>query len=324
MISRLVCRRALYSGGVVVAGGRAASRPGQGRTLWRLFTSEARTTIKAIPVEAVPRAGLSGDRIGRAVLGGGCLFGIGSLCFYGLGLSSEAGAIDRAGFWPAEVRQRVNKTYAFFAGGLGVTSLAAYAATKSSGLMKFMAGRPIVSLVMFFVGTIGSSMICYSTPYTPETLPLKIGAFSVFASVMGVTMAPLIMMAGPLVVRAALYTAGVVGGLTLTAACAPSERYLTMSGPLSLGLGVVLVASIGGMFASPGGALFSGLHAVYMYGGLVLFGGFLLYDTQKIIAHAERDNHYDPVNMSMGIYLDTVNIFIRILSLLAGSGNKRK
>ncbi len=45
----------------MVAGGRAASRPGQGRTLWRLFTSEARTTIKAIPVEAVPRAGLSGN-----------------------------------------------------------------------------------------------------------------------------------------------------------------------------------------------------------------------------------------------------------------------
>jgi len=50
---------------------------------------------------------------------------------------------------------------------------------------------------------------------------------------------------GPLVGRAALYTAGVVGGLTLTAACAPSEKYLHMSGPLSLGLGVVLVASIG-------------------------------------------------------------------------------
>ena len=30
---------------------------------------------------------------------------------------------------------------------------------------------------------------------------------------------------------------------------------------------------------------------------LVLFGGFLLYDTQKIVYHAEHDHHYDPVNM---------------------------
>ncbi len=50
---------------------------------------------------------------------------------------------------------------------------------------------------------------------------------------------------GPLVARAAVYTAGVVGSLTLTAACAPSEKYLHMSGPLSIGLGVVLVASLG-------------------------------------------------------------------------------
>lgn len=50
---------------------------------------------------------------------------------------------------------------------------------------------------------------------------------------------------GPIAVRAAAYTAGVVGALTLTAACAPSERYLYMSGPLAIGLGVVFVASIG-------------------------------------------------------------------------------
>ncbi len=52
------------------------------------------------------------------------------------------------------------------------------------------------SLIVFFAGTIGSSMLCHSTPYGPETLPLKIGAFGLFASMMGVTMAPLIIMAG--------------------------------------------------------------------------------------------------------------------------------
>lgn len=34
--------------------------------------------------------------MGRLILGGGALFGVGSLCFYGLGLSNEAGAVDRA------------------------------------------------------------------------------------------------------------------------------------------------------------------------------------------------------------------------------------
>ena len=37
-----------------------------------------------------------GDKIGKSFLAGGSLFGIGSLCYYGLGLSNETGAIDRA------------------------------------------------------------------------------------------------------------------------------------------------------------------------------------------------------------------------------------
>ena len=55
---------------------------------------------------------------------------------------------------------------------------------------------PLQSMLLFVVGTIGSSMLCYATPYTPETLPAKIGAFILFTSIMGVTMAPLISIAG--------------------------------------------------------------------------------------------------------------------------------
>ena len=36
------------------------------------------------------------ENVGKAVLGGGCLAGIGALCYYGLGLSNQVGAIDKA------------------------------------------------------------------------------------------------------------------------------------------------------------------------------------------------------------------------------------
>jgi FtsH-binding integral membrane protein len=39
------------------------------------------------------------------------------------------------------------------------------------------------------------------------------------------------------------------------------------------------------------------MYSVSMYGGLVLFGLFLLYDTQRIIRAAEHGVAYDPVNM---------------------------
>jgi len=63
----------------------------------------------------------------------------------------------------------------------------------------------------------------------------------------------------------------------------------------------LLVAMTGTWFLPATTAIGAGLYSVAMYGGLVLFGGFLLYDTQKIIYRAE--NHpvyamqpYDPIN----------------------------
>ncbi len=103
-----------------------------------------------------------------------------------------------------------------------------------------------------------------------------------------------------------------------------------MGGPLALGLGLVFASAIGTMFLPPTTALGAGLYSVSLYGGLLLFGGFLLYDTQKIIHNAENhpmwgaQRKYDPINQSIGIYLDTINIFIRIAQILAMSGGGRR
>ena len=59
--------------------------------------------------------------------------------------------------------------------------------------------------------------------------------------------------------------------------------------------------STGGIFIPASSAVGAGLQSIVTYGGLVLFGGFVLYDTQKIIHRAETHptfggRPYDPIN----------------------------
>jgi len=42
------------------------------------------------------------------------------------------------------VRQRIRTTYGYFAGGLGVTALAAMAASRATGLLRLMSTRPLL------------------------------------------------------------------------------------------------------------------------------------------------------------------------------------
>ena len=61
----------------------------------------------------------------------------------------------------------------------------------------------------------------------------------------------------------------------------------------------------------------------------VLFSGFLLYHTQHIVHKAEAHPYYaavpyDPVNASISVYMDTINIFVRIATILAGGGSRKR
>lgn len=142
-------------------------------------------------------------------------------------------------------------------------------------------------------------------------------------AVLGGVIAPLCFLGGPLLTRAAVYTGGIVGGLSTVAVCAPSDKFLYMGGPLAIGLGLVMASSLAGMWLPPTTALgagnyyymsnyyynslyitvffYLGLASLSIYGGLVLFSGFLLYDTQRIVRKAEMYPQYsmtpfDPIN----------------------------
>src|SRR5947207_2758962 len=111
------------------------------------------------------------------------------------------------------------------------------------------------------VAMIATGMVARSIPYSPG-LGAKQLAWATHAAVVGAVIAPLCIVGGPILLRAAMYTAGMVGGLSAVAMTAPSEKYLMMAGPLSAGLGIVLVSSIASAFLSPATAVGAGLYSI--------------------------------------------------------------
>jgi len=308
------------------------------QSIFRTFANDGRESIErtarrqTLRERAMAPPSGSAFTVGRGALAGGAALGVGALCFYGLGLSNEAGALEKSTIWPKYVKDRIKSTYMYFGGSLIVTATSAMAAFRSPAIMNLVTRGGFMGLAISLAAIIGTGILAQSIEYK-EGFGAKQMAWLLHAGTLGAMVAPLCFLGGPILIRAAWYTAGVVGGLSTVAVCAPSEKFLSMGAPLAMGLGVVFASSIGSMFLPPTTALGAGLYSVSLYGGLLLFSAFLLYDTQRIIAQAERYPAsprlhnvppYDPINAAMAVYLDTLNIFIRIATILAGGGGSQK
>ena len=124
-------------------------------------------------------------------------------------------------------------------------------------------------------------------------------------------MAPLITMASiPMIFNAVLATGIMVGSLGAYAYTTPTQDFLQMRTMLYVGLASLFGVSLVNIFwPSP---LMMNL---MLYGGLMLFGGFVLYDTQKLLHNAQMKPKWDPLQESIGIYLDSIIIFQKFLMI---------
>lgn len=147
------------------------------------------------------------------------------------------------------------------------------------------------------------------------------GAFQVSQALF---LAPMYFFAPAILSRAALYTVGTVGALSYVSATAKTDQYLYLGGPLLAGLTVVVLGSFAPMVL-PATAVrtLAASQLIAVYGGLVVFGGFVLYDTQKVMAHA-RFGIRDPAAESIGLELDAINIFVRLVQIMALNQGRRK
>lgn len=264
------------------------------------FSGRIRQKAPTLKERAMAPPSANAYGIGKGALAGGSAIGIGALCFYGLGLGQGTNALENSHLWPEYVKQRVKDTYMYFGASCALSAGAALAVFRTPALLNLVARNGWVSIIATFAAMIGSGMIAQSIPYSPG-FGTKQLAWMVHCGVLGAVIAPICFVGGPIITRAAVYTLGVVGGLSTVAVCAPSDKFLYMGGPLAIGLGVVFASSLAGMWLPPTTALGAGLYSMSLYGGLLLFSGFMLYDTQKIIKRAEMHPQYaarpfDPIN----------------------------
>lgn len=226
------------------------------------------------------------------------------------------------------MKQRIHSTYAYFGGSVILTAASAAAAFRSPTLLNLASRGGMIPMLASMALMIGSGMVARSIPYDTG-MGVKQLAWAVHCGIMGAILAPMCFVGGPIIMRAAWYTAGIVGGLSTVAVCAPSDKFLYMGGPLAIGLGVVFASSMASIFLPPTTVLGAGIASLSLYGGLLLFSGFLLYDTQRIVRKAETYPNYgvqsyDPINNAMSIYMDTLNIFIRLVAIMSGGGGNRR
>ncbi|CAD6585009.1 MAG: hypothetical protein CYPHOPRED_002950 [Cyphobasidiales sp. Tagirdzhanova-0007] len=219
----------------------------------------------------------------------------------------------------------LNKTFTYVGVGLGITASSAYALHKTGASFRIMRANPWLVIGGSLAAGIGTMIMAMRT--APENTGAKHFWWTAFNVAQSATLSPLFFFNPALLARAGLYTAGVVGSLAYVGATARSDQYLYIGGPLFAGLCVVALSGLAPLVLPVGTAALAATQGISLYGGLAVFGGFVLYDTQKVLQRAKMAEAgtatADPVGESIRFELDVINIFVRIVQIL-GMQQRRK
>ncbi len=215
----------------------------------------------------------------------------------------------------------LRKVYALFASSVVVSAIGAAVALNVGGTVNYngleipmmvaaVAGSPWITLFVMIGVIMGASAV--------RTKPgINVAALFGMAFVLGILIAPSLFIAqlsaasgstlsaNP--IRDAFILATVMfGGLTGYVALSKKD-FSYIGGFLSMGLFVIIGAAILNIFLAS-----SVLSLAIASIGLLLFGGYVLYDTSRILRSEDRD----AVGGAMTLYLDFLNIFLYLLRIL--------
>jgi FtsH-binding integral membrane protein len=218
---------------------------------------------------------------------------------------SLSGTLVRTG---EERATLVRRTYGLVFISVCVTALGVAFAFTQPALMAAVARHPIITMLAMFAPL---WMAMQARHQFPKNLILVL----LFTFIEGIWIAPFLAMAESnapgITGQAGLLTLSTFAVLSLYAVM--SKRDFSAWGSFFIvGVWVLIATSILNMFVQ------SAVGSIWIAGGTVLvFSGLLVFDTWRIV----KSGQYGPddyVPAAVNIYLDLLNIFLAIISLLGG------
>lgn len=199
----------------------------------------------------------------------------------------------------------IRKVYALFFAATLFAIGGVFLAFNYPPLMMVMARYP---LIMFFV-MIGGIMAAQAVRHKPG---VNLVALFGFTTLTGVVISPLLYMISRTnpasITQAGVLTVGIFGGLTAYVFLTRRD-FSFLRGMLTVGLIVIVLGGLMNYLLV--GSL--GLGFALAVGALLLFSGYVLYDTSNIMRRYPTNEY---VAAALAIYLDAFNIFLAILRLL--------
>ena len=203
------------------------------------------------------------------------------------------------------VRQHLTRVYSLLGVGIAVAALG------SASMFLTPLGKAIPYWLPAIGGFVPLLWLMWAPPANPQ---LKLGLFFAFTFLEGMAIAPIVYMsmAKGTLGTALVLTGAVFFGFTAAAYLSPRASLVAFQGPLyGMLLGLVAVSLLN-MFYPTAFA-----HSLILYGGLALFSVFVAVDTQAMIERA-RCGAGDHVQDALQMFLNVINIFVRIAQILRG------
>ncbi|XP_043218550.1 bax inhibitor 1-like [Amphibalanus amphitrite] len=184
-----------------------------------------------------------------------------------------------------------------------------YTGLLSGGLLSALASLGFMGALMF-------------TPDDGKNTAKRLGLLGGFAFCTGLGLGPLLELSlfinTSLVTTAFLLSSAIFVSFSLAALYTQRAQFLFLGGILGSALSTMMLLSLANLFFRS-----RLIFQLELYGGLVLFCGFILYDTQLIIERRRRGDK-DYVWHSLMLFVDFVDVFRHVLVILMQKEERNK